>query len=210
MSANEMLDPNAIRAGLAKSIHDHWVLYFVEAIVLLALGMIAIIVPPLATLGVTLVIGWVFLAGGIVGLIATFRARHAPGFWWSLVSAVLGIAAGLLLLAWPLSGAVSLTLVLISFFIVEGIATIMFGVEQRHHISTWGWMVASGIVDVLLAGILFAGFPETAAWALGLLVGIDMIFGGAALAVISLDARTARVTDGANTPETTAGAKPHA
>ena len=98
----------------------------------------------------------------------------------------------MVLLAWPGSGTLSLALVLIAFFIVEAFASIMFGLEQRQHISAWGWMVASGIIDLLLAAILFAGFPDTAAWALGLLVGIDMIFGGTALAAIALNARTAR------------------
>jgi uncharacterized membrane protein HdeD (DUF308 family) len=56
-------------------------------------------------------------------LITTFGARHAPGFWWSLLSAILGIAAGIVLLAWPVSGAVSLTLLLIVFFVIEGVQT---------------------------------------------------------------------------------------
>ncbi len=120
----------------------------------------------------------------------TVRARHAPGFWWSLISALLGIAAGLVLLVSPVSGAISLTFVLIAFFIVEGIASIMFGVEQRNTVSTWGWMAANGAVDLLLAGILLAGLPGTVAWALGLIVGIDMIFGGAALAATAVHART--------------------
>ena len=189
MPANEILDLNVVRAEFAKSIHDHWVFYLVEGIVLLALGMIAMIVPLLATLSATIVIGWVFLAVGLFGLITTSRERHAPTFWWSLISALLGVAAGLVLLVWPVSGAASLTLILIAYFIVEGIATIIFGVQQRQHVSTWGWMVANGIFDLVLAGILFAGFPGTAAWALGLLLGIDLIFGGAALAAIALHAR---------------------
>ena len=189
MSINQSTDPNEIREVVARSVHDHWVLYLIEGLVLLALGMVAIIVPPFATLGITIVIGWLFLATGIMGLMATFVARHAPGFWWSLISALLGIAAGVVLLAAPTSGAVSLTLILIAFFVVEGVASIMFGVEHRRHVSTWGWMAASGVVDLVIALILFAGLPGTAAWALGLLVGINMIFGGAALAAIALHAR---------------------
>src|SRR6516162_9647938 len=119
-------------------------------------------------------------------------AQSAPGFWWSLVSAVLGIAAGIVLIRWTISGTVSLTLVLIAFFIVEGIVTLMYAFEHRAQLSgRWGWMLASGIVDLILAGIIFAGLPETATWALGLLVGINLLFGGVAMIGMALAARTA-------------------
>ena len=154
------------------------------------LGLLAILIPPAATISVTIVIGAVFFASGVAGLISTFTGRRAPGFWWSLISAALGIVVGLMLLVRPISGAVSLTLVLIVFFIAEGIFSIFFGVAQRRHVSTWGWMVASGVVDLALAGVLVAGLPGDAAWALGLLVGVNLIFGGAALSAIALRLRT--------------------
>jgi uncharacterized membrane protein HdeD (DUF308 family) len=147
-------------------------------------------VPLIATIALTIVIGWLFLISGIVGLITTFWARHAPGFWWSLISALIGIAAGIVLLAWPLSGSVSLTLVLIAFFVIEGIATVLYAIEHRGQLSgRWGWMLVSGIVDLILAAIIFAGLPGTALWALGLLVGINLLFGGAALIAMALAAR---------------------
>ena len=74
-------------------------LFLIEGIVLVILGMVAIMVPPIATLAFTIVIGWLFLISGIVGLITTFWMRNAPGFWWSLISAVIGIPAGVVLLA---------------------------------------------------------------------------------------------------------------
>lgn len=159
-------------------------------IILLVLGLLAILIPPVATLSATIVIGAVFFASGVAGLISTFSGHRAPGFWWSLISAVLGIVVGLMLLVQPIAGAVSLTLVLIAFFIAEGVFSIFFGVDHRRHVSTWGWMVASGVVDLVLAVILLAGLPGDAAWALGLLVGINLIFGGAALAAIALRLRT--------------------
>src|ERR1700743_1569838 len=107
-------------AQFTTSIHDHWKLFLIEGLVLLLLGLLAILVPPLATLGVTIFIGWLFLISGAMGLITTFWARQAAGLWWSLISGLLGIGAGLVLLVSPVSGAVSLTLVLIVFFIIEG------------------------------------------------------------------------------------------
>jgi uncharacterized membrane protein HdeD (DUF308 family) len=180
------------RRAVVSAIHKHWVLFLVEGIVLLILGAAAIILPVIATLAFTLLIGWLFLISGAVGLVTTFWMRNAPGFWWSLISAVIGIAAGIVLILWPITGTVSLTLVLIAFFIVEGIVTLMYALEHRAQLSgRWGWMLASGIVDLILAGIIFAGLPETATWALGLLVGINLLFGGTAMAGMALAARAA-------------------
>jgi uncharacterized membrane protein HdeD (DUF308 family) len=179
-----------IQRRVAASLHEHWVLFLVEGIVLMVLGLIAIVVPPIATLAVEILFGWLFLISGVMGLVTTFWMRQAPGFWWALLSAVLGIGAGLVLLAWPLSGVLSLTLVLIVFFTIEGVASIMFALEHKRELSgRWGFMLASGIVDLIVAGIVLTGLPGTAAWAIGLLVGINMVFGGSALIAMAMHAR---------------------
>jgi uncharacterized membrane protein HdeD (DUF308 family) len=172
------------------ALREGWRFLLIEGIILLVLGAAAIIVPPIATLAVELLLGWLFLISGVVGLVTTFMMRHAPGFWWSLFSAIIGIAAGIVLLGWPGGGVLSLTLLLIAFFILEGVATIMYALDHRRELSgQWGLMLASGIIDLVLAAIIFAGLPGTAAWALGLLVGINMLFGGAALIGLALHAR---------------------
>ncbi len=177
---------------VAKALHAHWVAYLIEGIVLVALGAAAIVVPPLATLAVAIFLGWLFLISGILGLITTFWMKHAPGFWWSLLSALLGIVVGGLLIGWPVSGAISLTLVLIVFFVIEGIFSILFGLEHQRALSgRWFWLVLNGVIDLVLAGIIFFGLPGSAAWALGLLVGIDLVFGGVALIGMALHARDA-------------------
>ncbi len=179
-----------IGRAFAGAIRAHWGVFLAEGIILVILGVAAIAVPLIATLAFTIIIGWIFLISGIVGLITTFWARGAPGFWWSLISAIIAIAAGVVLLLWPISGSISLTLVLIAFFVVEGIASIMYAIEHRNQLtSQWLWMLVSGIIDLILAGIIFAGLPGTAFWALGLLVGINMVFGGAALIAMALAAR---------------------
>jgi uncharacterized membrane protein HdeD (DUF308 family) len=117
--------------------------------------------------------------------------RHAPGFWWSLLSAVLGIVVGVWLLVSPVAGAVSLTFLLIVFFLIEGVASIMFALDHKRELTgQWGWMLASGIVDLVLSAMIFAGLPSTAAWAIGLLVGINLLFGGTALIAMALRARS--------------------
>jgi len=181
-----------IRRAVNQSLRQHWVLYLVEGVVLLVLGATAIVIPPLATLATTIVLGWLFLVSGVVGLVTSFWVRQAPGFWWSLLSAVLAIVVGFWILARPISGAVSLTIVLVAFFIIEGIASIMFSLEHKRELTgQWGWMLVSGVIDLVLGAMIFAGLPSTAAWAIGLLVGINMVFGGSALIAMSLHARNA-------------------
>lgn len=190
MTLNQPATGNDLQRTLANAIHAHWLIFLIEGVVLIVLGMAAIIVPVIATLAFTVLIGWLFLISGVVGLVTTLWMRNAPGFWWALVSAAVGIAAGIILLLWPISGTLSLTLVLIAFFFVEGVATLMYAIQHRAQLShRWGWMAASGVVDLILAGIIFAGLPETATWALGLLVGINMLFGGTAMIGMALAAR---------------------
>jgi uncharacterized membrane protein HdeD (DUF308 family) len=189
MSMNQP-DIDKIQRAVAATLHEHWKLFLVEGIILVVLGLAAIVIPPIATLAVAILFGWLFLISGVAGLITTLRMRQTPGFWWSLVSALVGIAAGVVLLLWPLSGVLSLTLVLIVFFAIEGVATIMFAYEHKRELSgRWGWMLASGVIDLLLAAIILTGLPGTAAWALGLLVGINMLFGGTALIGMALHSR---------------------
>jgi uncharacterized membrane protein HdeD (DUF308 family) len=191
MSAQQSSIQGIQRAATA-ALHEHWVLFLVEGVVLLVLGATAVVLPPIATLAVTILFGWLFLVSGIVGLVTTFWMRQAPGFWWSLLSAALGIIVGAMLLASPVTGALSLTLVLIAFFLIEGAVSIMFALDHRRELSgQWGWMLMSGIIDLILAVMIFAGLPSTAAWAVGLLVGINMIFGGTALIAMALHARKA-------------------
>ena len=151
MSTNQP-DIAKFQRAVASALHAHWLLFLIEGVVLLVLGATAIVLPPLATLAATIIIGWLFLVSGVMGLITTFMMRQAPGFWWSLVSAVLGVVVGTLLLASPLSGAVSLTIVLVAFFVIEGVASIMFALDHKRELSgRWGWMLVSGIVDLVLA-----------------------------------------------------------
>lgn len=180
---------------LAGAVRRHWVLFLTEGIALVILGVLAVMAPAVASVAATVFFGWILLISGVAGLITTFRGRRVPGFGWSLLSAIVGIAAGLLLLGWPLQGTVSLTAVLIAFLWVEGVVTIMYALEHRAALSgRWGWMLASGVLDVGLGVLILAGLPGTALWALGLIVGINLLFGGWALILMALHARAAAGT----------------
>ena len=183
-------DINQLQARMRAAVREHWKAFLIEGIVLAILGLAAIIVPQLASLAVTIYLGWMFLVMGILGLVMTFWARGMPGFWWSLISAILAIAAGVILLARPIQGVLTLTIVLGVFFLAEGVATIMYALEHRRELSgRSSWLIVSGVIDILISGMIITGLPSSAEWAIGLLVGINLLFGGVSMIGMALAAR---------------------
>ena len=179
-----------VSTTLTEGIHEHWRLFLIEGIILIILGIAAIILPSAAGLVAAIVLGWLFLMAGVLGLFSTFWARRAPGFAWALLSALAAVIAGGVLLWSPLRGMVALTFVLTAFFVVDGVFMIFLALAHRRELThRWGWMMVNGVIDLILAGIILSGMPGTLVWALGLIVGIDMVFGGAALIAIALGAR---------------------
>lgn len=184
-------------AAATRAIHDHWGLFLAEGIAIVLIGLAAIIIPFVAGNVSIFFLGWLFLIAGLVGLLSTLRGRNAPGFGWSLLSAIVALVAAAILLLNPLQTLASiphnlttLAHVLIVFFILDGFLMIVFGLNHRNERSArWELLLANGIVDFLLAGILLTGLPDSALWALALLLGIDLIFGGASLIVMALEAR---------------------
>jgi uncharacterized membrane protein HdeD (DUF308 family) len=183
-------DTTNLQARMTAEVCVHWKAFLIEGILLAILGLAAMIVPPLASLAVTIFLGWLFLICGIAGLALTFWARQMPGFWWSLISAVLALGAGIILLARPVQGTLTLTIVVGAYFLAEGVATIMYALEHRRELlQRWSWLLVAGLMDILIAFIIIAGLPGSAVWAVGLLVGINLLFGGASMIGIALAAR---------------------
>jgi uncharacterized membrane protein HdeD (DUF308 family) len=180
------------RINVAEIMKQHWKALLIEGILLVVFGLLAIALPLLASIAITLFLGWMFLISGVAGLVLTFWARQMPGFWWSILSALLSIVAGVVLLGWPIQGTVSLTLVLGVFFVMEGVATIMYALEHRRELTgRWGWMIAAGILDLIISAMIITGLPGSAEWAIGLLVGINLVFGGTSLIGMAMAARNA-------------------
>lgn len=159
-------------------------IFFAEGILFVILGTLAIILPGMSTLGVELLIGWLFLFGGIIQGVRAFKAYEQRGFWPSLLGSVVSIIVGVLLLLYPLTGILTLTLLLIVFFLLEGIAKIAFSLQMRPA-ARWGWLFFSGVLALLMAAIIWSGWPLTAAWVIGLLVGINMLFFGFSLITLA-------------------------
>jgi uncharacterized membrane protein HdeD (DUF308 family) len=170
---------DAARSANSKTVHYHWKYFLVEGIILTVLGFFAVFLPVMAGFAVTILFGYLFLCIGIFGVITTLIMRRAPGLWWSLLSAILALVLGGWLLFQPT----------VAFFIVEGGATIMFALDHRRALSgRWEWMLLSGVLDLLLAAVIFVGLPGSIAWALGLIVGISLVFGGTSMIVMALAA----------------------
>jgi uncharacterized membrane protein HdeD (DUF308 family) len=183
-------DITALQSKMSAAVREHWKAFLFEGILLVVLGLAAMIAPLIASLAFTIFLGWMFLISGIAGLAMTFWARQMPGFWWSLVSAVLAVGAGIVLLARPAQGVLTLTIVIGAYFLAEGVATIMYALEHRRELSErWSWMLFSGLLDILISAMIIMGLPGSAEWVIGLLVGINLVFGGASLIGMALAAR---------------------
>ena len=183
-------DFNKLQSDMSAAVKAHWKAFLFEGILLAVLGIAAMIVPPLASLAITIFLGWMFLISGIGGLFVTFWARNMPGFWWSLISAALAVLAGGVLLARPMQGVLTLTIVIGAYFLAEGVTSIMYALEHRKELSSrWSWLLVAGLMDLLIAFFIIAGLPGSAEWALGLLVGINLLFGGATMIGMALAAR---------------------
>ena len=185
-------DITKLQSEMSAAVKAHWKAFLFEGVVLALLGLAAMIVPPLASLAVTIFLGWMFLISGIGGLIVTYWARKMPGFWWSLISAALAVLAGLILIARPMQGVLTLTIVVGAYFLAEGVATILYALEHRRELSErWSWLLIGGAMDIIIAGLIIAGLPGSAEWAIGLLAGLNLMFGGATLIGMALAARKA-------------------
>ncbi len=179
-----------LQSKMSETVRHHWKAFLIEGIVLVVLGLAAVIVPPIASIAVTVMLGWMFFIAGLAALLMTLWARQAPGFIWSLVSAVLGIAAGIILLTRPAESTLTLTVVVGIYFLAEGVATIMYALQHRKELSQrWSWMAFSGLMDILIAFLIISGLPGSAAWAIGILVGINLLIGGSSLIALALAAK---------------------
>ena len=177
------------------TIRRHWVLFLIPGILMVILGLFAAPPPFITTLVVDPLAGWLFLTGGFVGLAALFTTRNVPGFVWTLTGAILAILIGAFLVWRPFSGLITVTLALAIFFAAHRLAQIVTSIEHRRLFArSWPWTAISGIADLILAAIVRAGWPGSVAWALGLLVGVNLFLSGLALVMTAIACRSVNDT----------------
>jgi uncharacterized membrane protein HdeD (DUF308 family) len=191
---------NDMQCIIKNALSVQWRLFLFEGAILIILGMLAIAAPAEATLAVDIFIGWLLLIAGIVGFLTVFSTRDIASFLWSLIPAApLSMVVGALLLLKPDQGALSLTILLIAFFIVEAVFQIVRSIDYRDAIGgSWGWILVSGICDLVLAAVIMFGWPITGGWALGFLVGMNLITSGGAIVMAALAGRDFAETIGAS------------
>jgi uncharacterized membrane protein HdeD (DUF308 family) len=185
------IDREEFEIAVRKSLKEHWRSFTIQGVLLVILGALAIGVPALASVAVAVFIGWLLFFAGGMRTISLIRAPRSPGYWSNLLLAILTAILGLVLALFPLQGAVTLTTVLTAYFIVHGVATFIFAFSIKADTGRWVLLLLSGVIDLLLAGLIIVGWPSTALWILGLYVGINLLLTGFALIFAALGARTA-------------------
>lgn len=185
------IDRDELVAEVRRSLKDHWQLFVIQGVLLVILGALAIAVPAIASVAVAAFVGWLLFFAGVMRAITLIRSPHAPGYWSSLLLAILTAILGIVLALFPISGAVTLTMLLTAYFIVHGIASFIFAFSVKGDTGRWVLLALGGIIDLVLAALVIAGWPATGVFILGLYVGINMLFTGFALIFAALGARSA-------------------
>jgi uncharacterized membrane protein HdeD (DUF308 family) len=185
------------QTAVPPTVTEGWRYIMGAGVVITLLGVIAIFTPFLTGIGISVVLGLLLLVGAGTHFVQLFYAGSWRRAIWQVVLGVVYAVAGVALLVNPGLGLVTLTVLLIAYFAVEGVAEIALGVRMRGE-PQWGWFAVSGVVSLLLAGLLFAGFPSTALWAVGLLFGVNLISTGVSmLSVGNIGRKAVRASDGA-------------
>jgi len=176
------------REAMRQTVKRYSLWYLVEGVLLITAGVLAIVYPVISSAAVVVLLGWLLIISGVLQGLSLIGARHVPHFWLQLISVILAVLVGFLFLRNPAEGMVTIALLLIVFFMMEGISKVVFALTIRPF-PNWGWLLASGLVGILLSLILWANLPVTAVWLIGFLLGIELISVGAAIAWLAWQVR---------------------
>lgn len=190
-----MIDPQEWIRQQQQLLKKAWGWFLALGIFFIIMGMVALSVPILATYAVEQTLAFLFLISGVLQIIYSFQVRGWSGMLFSLITAALSIAVGAMMLADPVHAILALTLLLAIFLVAEGALKVVMSMQIRHT-PNWFWIFMSGLFSLLLGGMIYAEFPSAAAWVLGMLVGINMLFNGWTLVMVSLAAKNASFPDG--------------
>jgi uncharacterized membrane protein HdeD (DUF308 family) len=173
-----------------QGLRSSWIWLAILGAISLIGGILALLNPFAATFAAVLLAGWTFILYGALQIIQSFSVRGWGGFLWSLLLGVLTAVVGVSLLANPLGGAISLTILVAVLFLVLGAVKVMYGISLRP-VAGWGFAVLSGIISILLAILIFSDFPAAAATILGILLAIELLSNGVFLLFVAFGLRKA-------------------
>lgn len=184
--------PRARLLGLVNlaTVREHRGRFIALGAVLVVLGALAIVVPFAAGLVTTVLLGWLLIAAGVAEGVHAIVEHQWGGSGWAILAALIYVIAGAVVVAFPLVGKMVLTMVLTAFLAADGILKIVRAVQHRT-LPAWGWLLFDGFVALFLALLLWRHWPSSAAWAIGLLVGVNLLFNGFSMLVLGLGARPA-------------------
>ena len=165
----------------------------VWGILLIVLGMLAIALPVIAAVAVSILIAWLLIFAGVVHLVVAFHSHRAASLIWKLLVGLAYLFVGIYLIARPLLGVASLTLVLACLFVIEGILSITLFFSMRS-LGGSGWVLLDGIITLVLGLMIYLQWPSSSAWAIGTLVGASMVISGVTRVMLSLAVRKATAT----------------
>ena len=166
--------------------------FIVEGVLLIVLGVVAAALPGLAGVAGAAVFGWVLILSGLFGLVSLTGSRRHAHLIWAIVSSLVALAFGALIVWMPVVGAAALAFVIALYLLLDGVALIGLAWDQRKRMGRrWPWLMVSGVLDLLLAGLIAALGPLSDAVLLGFIIALDLIVAGVALTAMGLAARRA-------------------
>ena len=160
----------------------------VLSVLMIIAGVLAIIVPPVSGIAVTILVGWLLLFCGGAHLAYAWQTRRSGGLWWGILIGVIYVFAGGYILLHPMAGLASLTLVLAVYLLMASILEFTLAFQLRP-LTGSGWLVLDGIVTLILAVLIGWTWPASTMWVIGTLAGIGMLFSGFTRLMLSLTAR---------------------
>lgn len=166
-----------------KTLHG-WKWWMTLGILFLIVGLILLSAPVVATVATVLVLGTLFICAGILYLVSAIMDRHVPHFWILLLIAILTFVIGFLMIAEPAVTMMALTLMIGAFFLTIGIFRIVGSLVVRFH--RWGWVFLNGIISLILGILIIMEWPASSFWVIGLFLGIDLLFAGWSIIMLSL------------------------
>jgi len=178
----------AFREAMRDAVRRYSLWYLVDGGLLVAAGLVAVIYPALASSGVVVLLGWLLIVSGLLRGIGLIGTSQVPHFWLQLIAVGLAVLVGILFLRDPDQGLLPIALLLLLFFLVEGMSKVIFALSIRP-LPNWAWVLASGIVGILLALLLWTRLSSPTVWLIGILIGVQLIGEGAALGYLAWELR---------------------
>lgn len=169
-------------------VREHWGWFLALGIVFIVGGVFAIAMPLIASVTVAIVIAWAFIFVGAVQVFQAWSMRSWGGFIWQMIIGLVVLVGGIAMLINPIVAAVTLTLLIGAMFLVKGILQVGFALRYRPH-TGWGWILAAGILAIVVALMIIFSWPFSGLWVPGTLAGISLIFSGWSYGMIALAGR---------------------